>query len=173
MCPHNRQHGREVRLDWWGDLTLPKFNSRQMHYLYFWLKTLKEYYNITGFTKKKGYNKPWHILQSKWKVLKQHYLSKKKHDMMWWFFGGNMRTKFMFFNEMDHKLVKTHMVALLSTNINSSGKFCNSILKLKFYSKTHQDNFKIRVFFLKKIVLRDPWALWRTGKWLWFQRVYR
>lgn len=62
-----------------------------------------------------------------------------------------MRTKFMFFNEMDHKLVKTHMVALLSTNINSSGKFCNSILKLKFYSKTHQDNFKIRVFFKKKL----------------------
>ncbi|CAM4733720.1 unnamed protein product [Leuciscus chuanchicus] len=66
-----------------------------------------------------GYTKPWHILRSKWKVLKQRYLVEKR-DLSRSGSGGKKRTKFTFFSEMDHILGQRPIVSSFSTNINSS-----------------------------------------------------
>lgn len=70
-----------------------------------------------------GYTKPWHILCSKWKVLKQRYLAEKR-DLSRSGSVGKMRTKLKFFSEMDRILGQRPVVASFSTNINSSSKFC-------------------------------------------------
>ncbi len=48
----------------------------------------------------KGYNKPWDVLRSKWKALKQWYMSQKR-ELCSSGAGGQIKRKFSRLNKMD------------------------------------------------------------------------
>nr|XP_055072690.1 uncharacterized protein LOC129452707 [Misgurnus anguillicaudatus] len=69
-----------------------------------------------------GYdNKPWDVLRSKWKALKQRYMFQKR-QLSRSGAGGKIKGKFDFFDEMDQILGQRPIVASLDSIINSSAE---------------------------------------------------
>ncbi|XP_022541601.1 uncharacterized protein LOC111196509 [Astyanax mexicanus] len=69
---------------------------------------------------KKGFEKPWPIMRSKWKALKQRYMSEKRQQSASGA-AGKTKTNFRFFEKMDNILGQRPIVTSLADTINSSG----------------------------------------------------
>ncbi|KAL1276273.1 hypothetical protein QQF64_035896 [Cirrhinus molitorella] len=68
--------------------------------------------------KEKGFDKPWQILRSKWKALKQKYLSEKR-QLCKSGAGGRGKVKFKYFDQMDEILGQRPIVTSMNTVLHS------------------------------------------------------
>ncbi|CAJ1081955.1 uncharacterized protein LOC112141916 [Xyrichtys novacula] len=75
--------------------------------------------------REKGFEKPWQILRSKWKMLKQRYLAERRIQSKSGA-GGKITIKFKFFDAMDSILGHRPIVQAMSSVINSMDAEANA-----------------------------------------------
>lgn len=79
------------------------------------------YKDLEGDMKDRGFDKPWQILRSKWKALKQKYLSEKR-NLSKSGAGGKSKVKLKYFDLMDEILGQRPIVSSMNSVLNSIGK---------------------------------------------------
>ena len=77
------------------------------------------YQELVKETTNKGYDKPWDVLRSKWKGLKQRYVSQKR-ELSRSGARGKIKGKFHLFDELDQILGQRPIVASLDSYINNN-----------------------------------------------------
>ena len=76
------------------------------------------YQHLIESTLSKGYDKPWNVLMSKWKALRQRYMCEKRQMSR---SGAGGKTKFFFITKIDNILGQRPIVTSLASIINSTG----------------------------------------------------